>query len=552
MSSQSEQVTLSQEASIFSADKIKISTSNLYHDDRNKLEAYLVQIKLYIKRYSFQFKFIENKVLFAFIYLKDNAFTWFHHYLTNYLQKKSEKREEEINTIFRDFQTFKKRLRRVFEDIDKKRTAERQLYNLRQKIFAATYSISFQHIATNMKWNDAALISQFYQRLREKVKNEIARIDKLVDLQKMIFRMMIIDNRQYERRLKKDKESTMSVILSWKFKKKRRQSYYDFQSMKLDATWKISMNTRDKTVQQSKTCYTCEKLSHYSKNCTQNKYKNKSKSYDKQDRSFAATKEDQKDKHQALSWTACYENNCHTHLSNKKDSEWYLKFSRKNRFYAATHHQSEAHDENSDESSFTMIAKSKILDSEAYDSNRSNDIKEAIHQAVEKENRLSETLRAFTIAAEDALDQEEDRLEVKEDLKKLTSQASFISMYNELYTLFKQKEKDFSQRMQQIKNDIHQAIYDTMQDESIASRKDIRYRDIVMKKSFTEVKFIKQEEYILLDEDHIFRELRQMTEVIRERFDLCDSKKYSLKKINSDQFQYIEQVLKERAFSSKN
>jgi len=39
-----------------------------------------------------------------------------------------------------------------------------------------------------------------------------------------------------------------------------------------------------------------------------------------------------------------------------------------------------------------MIAKSEILDSEAYDSNRSNDIEEAIHQAVEEENRLSETL----------------------------------------------------------------------------------------------------------------------------------------------------------------
>jgi len=301
MSSQSELVTFSQEASIFSANKIKISTLNLYHDDRDKLEAYLVQIELYVKRHSSQFKFIENKVLFAFIYLRDNAFTWFHHYLTNYLQKKSEKREEEINTIFRDSQTFKKRLRRVFEDIDKKCTAERQLYNLRQKIFAATYSISFQHIAMNMKWDDAALISQFYQRLRKKVKNKIVKIDKLVDLQKMIFRAMIIDNRQYERRLKKDKESTMSVVLSRKFKKKRRRSYYDSQSMKLDATQKISMNARDKTVQQSKACYTCKKLSHYFKNCTQNKYKNKSKSYDKQDRSFAATKENQKDKHQALS-----------------------------------------------------------------------------------------------------------------------------------------------------------------------------------------------------------------------------------------------------------
>jgi len=178
--------------------------------------------------------------------------------------------------------------------------------------------------------------------------------------------------------------------------------------------------------------------------------------------------------------------------------------------------------------------KSEILDSEAYDSNRSNSTEEAIHQAVEKENRLSEILRAFTIAAEDALKKEEDHLEVKKDLRKLTNQTSFISMYNELYTLFRQKEKDFSQRMQQIKNDIHQVIYDTMQDESIASRKDIRYRDIVMKKSFTEVKFIKQEEYVLFNEDHIFRELRQMTEVIRKRFDLCDSKKYSRKKIDSN------------------
>jgi len=85
---------------------------------------------------------------------------------------------------------------------------------------------------------------------------------------------------------------------------------------------------------------------------------------------------------------------------------------------------------------------------------------------------------------------------------------SFISMYNELYILFRQKEKDFSQQMQQIKNDIHQTIYDIVQDESITSRKSIQYHDIVMKKLFTEVKFIKQEKYVLFDENHIFKELK--------------------------------------------
>ncbi len=253
-----------------------------------------------------------------------------------------------------------------------------------------------------------------------------------------------------------------------------------------------------------------------------------------------------------MSWTACYENNCHTHLSDKKDSEWYLKLSRKNHFYAATHHQSKVHDEKSDESSFTMIMKSEILDSEKYDSNRSNSTEKAIHQAVEKENRLSETLWAFTIATEDAFKEEEDCLEVKKDLRKLTNQASFISMYNELYTLFRQKEKDFSQRIQQIKNEIHQAICDTVQDKLITLHKSIWYHDIVMKKLLTEVKFIKQEEYVLFNENHIFKKLKQMTEVIRERFDLCDSKKYSQKKVNSNWFQYIKQVLKKQAFSLKN
>ncbi len=120
-----------------------------------------------------------------------------------------------------------------------------------------------------------------------------------------------------------------------------------------------------------------------------------------------------------------------------------------------------------------MIMKSKILDSEAYNLNRLNSIKEVIHQVVEEENWLSEILWAFTIAAEDALKQEENYLEVKKDLRKLTNQASFISMYNKLYTFFKQKEKDFSQCMQQIKNEIHQIIYNLVQDESIALHKSI-------------------------------------------------------------------------------
>jgi len=79
------------------------------------------------------------------------------------------------------------------------------------------------------------------------------------------------------------------------------------------------------------------------------------------------------------------------------------------------------HDENSDESSFVMIVKSKIFDSEAYDLNKLNNIEEVICQAVEEESQLSKTLQAFIIAAEDAFKSEENYLEVKKDFRKFIS-----------------------------------------------------------------------------------------------------------------------------------
>ena len=58
---------------------------------------------------------------------------------------------------------------------------------------------------------------------------------------------------------------------------------------------------------------------------------------------------------------------------------------------------------------------------------------------------------------------------------------------------------------------------------------------------------------MLSDEEHIFKKLRVMIENVRKKFNMCDLKKYSHKKVDSDRFQYIKQVLqKEEAFSLKN
>ena len=48
----------------------------------------------------------------------------------NYLKKNKSYREDKTNIIFTDFKIFELRLKRIFKDINRKRTAERQLYNL--------------------------------------------------------------------------------------------------------------------------------------------------------------------------------------------------------------------------------------------------------------------------------------------------------------------------------------------------------------------------------------------------------------------------------------
>ncbi len=183
----------------------------------------------------------------------------------------------------------------MYEDINAKWIIKQQLYDIKQSESAFKYIIAFQSIAAKIKWDDLTLTAQFYKELKNVIKNEIACMNRLVTLHAMISKTIMLNNWQYKQRLEK-KNKIAYVSIAWS-KKKKKQSYYNFQSMRLDAIQKISMNVCDKTVQQNKACYTCKKLDHFFRDCTQNKYKNKLKFYDKQDKSFAVTKEDQKDKH---------------------------------------------------------------------------------------------------------------------------------------------------------------------------------------------------------------------------------------------------------------
>ena len=56
-----------------SKSSIKISTLNLYYEDRNKLNAFLIQVDIYVKAHK-KLSSSHDKILFAFSYFRKDVF----------------------------------------------------------------------------------------------------------------------------------------------------------------------------------------------------------------------------------------------------------------------------------------------------------------------------------------------------------------------------------------------------------------------------------------------------------------------------------------------
>ena len=68
---------------------------------------------------------------------------------------------------------------------------------------AANYALEFQQLAAQTQWGAVPLVAQFYKRLKDRVKDDVAQVNQPSQLQLMITLAIRIDNRQYERELEK-------------------------------------------------------------------------------------------------------------------------------------------------------------------------------------------------------------------------------------------------------------------------------------------------------------------------------------------------------------
>lgn len=96
--------------------KVKVNKPDIFDEDRRKLKAWLIQIKLYFK---FNRVADDEKISFATTYFRGRAEHWSQFMLKDYLNE-----GEQTTTLFFSFFTFEKELKQIFDVFNEEQTVE--------------------------------------------------------------------------------------------------------------------------------------------------------------------------------------------------------------------------------------------------------------------------------------------------------------------------------------------------------------------------------------------------------------------------------------------
>jgi hypothetical protein len=351
---------------------IKVNAPQEFSGVKGSLERFRMQCLLAIEMSGGKLPTERKKVLYIVSFLRGPAYEWVHPHFKDFLQHAEGEQKAFTRKMFKDYQSLFDEMEEVFDNGDEALEADRDIRALRQRTSAAQYRAEFQILAAKLDWNDDALASEFYRGLKDRVREEITlrndRPSTFKDLSELAIK---IDNRIFELQL--EKRGSYAHTNGANRKAKRNvpdwnDNYYGLQKMQIDATKgkpgsnnkgprkgpprpQPNKGTNDKSNVE---CYGCGKKGHYKRDCTVRKQRHelqgleRGKTHERHafrttkvpEERFAATLPVREgrgaydttgtgdatptsDDHAMMSWTACYDDECYTHMSDKQGSGWF-------------------------------------------------------------------------------------------------------------------------------------------------------------------------------------------------------------------------------------
>ncbi|GAA6018098.1 hypothetical protein JCM10207_006080 [Rhodosporidiobolus poonsookiae] len=188
--------------------RIKVKEPEAFDGTRNgktDINTFVSQVRNYVTDTT-GWKDDAHRVRVVSSYLRGSAYLWISSYLSlpDTAQTKAEYR-----WLF-DFNLFLSKLLTTFGNPDKEEADARRLDRLKQTGSASLYAAEFRRLSLTLGWNDKALRFRFVAGLKEELKDELARMDPITDFDQLVEKVVIIDNRTFQRRLQKTGRSAPS------------------------------------------------------------------------------------------------------------------------------------------------------------------------------------------------------------------------------------------------------------------------------------------------------------------------------------------------------
>ena len=301
---------------------MKVPEPKMFSGKQGTLHGFLRSVDIYMSFHSDQFWSAKARNLFLLSYLKGDAADALQPQLEEYVRIQDPDAMEDESL---EFLTNKKYVRNMlmllFKDSTEIFRLERRLYTLNQTGPATEYTAKFRGITCQLDWNLSAQMAQYRQGLKSHIKDELARVDpvEIEEFPDLIAMVHSLDNRLYERKMEQK-----YLDPARKLRKKENVSATSSKPHKKGK--KVKKSKKDLSNVE---CYSCGKKGHYKNKCPKGNYQaavTGDRTLDNDEWSDLYRLESiERDLggHISLSWTACYNNQCKVHLSEKQGLGWF-------------------------------------------------------------------------------------------------------------------------------------------------------------------------------------------------------------------------------------